>query len=346
MATKKTKKKAASPRAAASPAAMPAAVAPANSGGGMRLKLVLAVLLVLALGYGYKSRLSSGPSIQLVQEGPLSSRGTGPGQVLGCRHMAMDAEGNAAWVFGGGDEMRVQKFNSRGAFLALYKERNKAEVLHSVNSMAFAPNGSLWLCERGTGRVVQLDKNLKFVSAFTCDQTELTGVAVDPAGDIWVSARSARIDVYDPRGKLQREFKGSPQVPVNDVYRLAIDGAGAVATIDGQREIGQLATLSIFEKDGAALASFKIKGKLDDSACLAWDPISGYLVTNVGGLKMFDRHGKLKGTAVIPEVPAELLVPGLAIGGNGSWLLDMTSQGSGGIFYRPVLPEKPVETKK
>jgi hypothetical protein len=63
-------------------------------------------------------------------------------------------------------------------------------------------------------------------------------------------------------------------------------------------------------------------------------------VTNVGGLWLYDRSGKLQGKAVIPDVPAGLTVPGLAIGGNGSWLLDTTTLGLGGTLYRPVAAGK------
>jgi hypothetical protein len=220
MATKNPKKKAARPRSAKAapaadplPAAQPAAVASGQGAPSSAWRWVLGAVVVLGLAFALKGRVAPVPTVALIQEGPVSTRGTGPGQVLGCRHVAMDAEGDVAWLFGGGDQMSVQTFSPRGAFLSAYKARGAAETLKEVNSMAFDAQGELWLCEKGSGRVVHLSKDLKFLGSFSTDDKDLTGLAVDADGLVWVCARDARIDIFDADGKLQREFRGTPQMP-------------------------------------------------------------------------------------------------------------------------------------
>jgi streptogramin lyase len=270
-------------------------------------------------------------------EAQLAQRGAGLGEVSGCRTLAVDEKGDVAYVFATGADCVLQVFSADGKKSVRYQAKRKEEALNNVFSVAFAVDGSLWACERGSGRIVHLSPDLKFLGSFTAPSTDLPGIAVDPAGLIWVASYGPKIYVYNAQGKLQKEFTGTPRVPIVSAYRMTFDPQGDLLLLDSGRGQGKDPDIKIYSPEGKSIGVFMAKGlPFNEFSCIGVD--QGLVVLNdngsngndTQGILFFDYKGRCTQRAITTSNQLSLgNVPGLAISRKGHWALDMTPVGRG-----------------
>jgi hypothetical protein len=340
-----TKKKKAAPRAPRKPAApAPAVAAPApppvvSKPRSQKLAMVLGLLVAAAfLGQSVMVYLGSKKKdVVPFFEAQLAQRGEGPGEVFGCRTLAVDDKGDVAYVFGQADSCVLQIFSADGKKYQRYQAKRKDEELNNIFSVAFAPDDSLWACERGSGRVIHFSADLKFLSSFKAPSTELPGIAVDAQGQVWVASYGPKIYVYDAGGILQKEFAGDHDAPIVTAYRMTFDSKGNLVLLDSGRGQGKDPDVKIYNPAGKSIASFMAKGlPFNEFSCIAVDKDrivlndNGTNGTDSQGMLLFDYKGRAKERALTTTNQLSLTnVPGLAIGPKGHWALDMTPVGRG-----------------
>jgi hypothetical protein len=280
-------------------------------------------------------------------EGQVAVRGEGMGEVGGCRNLAVDATGGVAYVQGVGVDTRLQAYGPDGKFIGRYEAKKKDEALNNVFAVAYAADGSLWACERGSGRVVHLSHELKFLGSFKAPGVDLSGIAVDPQGLVWVASYGPKIYVYDQKGAAQREFMGAPKAPLVQAYRLTFDAKGNLVVLDCGRGQGKDPDVKIYSPDGKSLITFMAKGlPFNEFSCIGVDKDwvvlnnNGSNGTDSEGVLFFDYKGKAKYKALFTSNQLSLAnVPGLAIGAKGHWALDMTPVGRGCDRFSFTAPE-------
>jgi DNA-binding beta-propeller fold protein YncE len=325
------------------PAARPArkALAEAKAPEKKRSKMGVFIFLLLVAGIigqgAYVFLANKKKDAVLFFESQIAQRGSGKGEVEGARNLAVDDKGGVAYVFGVGEGTVVQAYSGDGKFVARYEAKRKDQALNNVFALNYAPDGTLWACERGSGRVVHLSAKLDFLGSFNAPSTDLPGLAVDAKGQVWVASNGPKIYVYDAKGNLQLEFKGTPKAPLVTAYRLTFDGAGNLLVLDSGRGQGKDPDVKIYSPDGKSLGAFMAKGlPFNEFSCIGAD--QGYAVLNNNGssgtdsqgIFLFNYKGKVVYRALSTSNQLSLAnVPGLAIGRKGHWALDTTPLGRG-----------------
>jgi streptogramin lyase len=344
VATKKKKSVAAPKRA---PRAAAAAPAPKPKGQKWVMVLGLVVAAASLVQGAMVFMANKKKDATLFFEGQIAVRGEGMGEVGGCRNLAVDSTGGVAYVQGVGETTMLQAYSPDGKLIGRYQAKKKEEALNNIFALAYAADGSLWGCERGPGRVVHLSHDLKFLDSFKVPSTDLSGIAVDPQGLIWVASYGPKIYVYDDKGIAQREFLGAPKAPLVQAYRLAFDAKGDLVVLDCGRGQGKDPDVKIYAPDGKSLAVFMAKGlPFNEFSCIGVDHDlvalnnNGSSGTDSEGILLFDFKGKAKYRALFTSNQLSLAnVPGLAIGSTGKWALDMTPVGRGCDRFSFTAPE-------
>jgi len=318
----------------------PAVAAKPKSKWALIAAVVVAGLLVgqgVIVFMGNKSK-----EMTVALESAIAGRGQGKGEVVGCRTLAVDKDGNVVYVYGVGQDTVVQRFSPDGKFIARFendpKDKKKERALNNVWAVATDAEDRVWVCERGTGRVIRLSPELKWETAVKAPSTDLTGIAVDSQGRVLVASYVNKIYVFDSEGALLKEMNGDTKQPLITAYRLCVDEKDNIYVLDAARGNGKEPDVKAYDKNGKGLGEWLARGlPFNELSCIGWDP-KGYVVLNNNGLnssesqgiQLYSPNGKLKGRVTASNTALNLMsVPGLAIGARGDWALDPTPQGRG-----------------
>lgn len=335
---------------AASPVAAPAPAAK----GGMKEKVILVVGVLVAallLVQGALVYMGNKKQMRVLNEAStIAASGQGKGAVMGCRNLAVSKGGDVAYLFGTGTGCVLQKFTKNGQFVAIYEPKDKEEKLNNAWAMAFDSQDRLWVCERGSGRVLRLSSKLAFEEAFTLTGSDLTGIAIDSKDQVYVASNSPKVFILDAEGKALREFTGDDKVALALAYRLAVGAKDDLYVLDAGRGQGKEPDVKAFDKQGHSIGSFMARGvPYNEFSCIGWDP-QGYVVLNNNGMSSTDSQGielflptgKLVGLVQSSNTGLSMMsIPGLAIGAGGDWALDVTPLGKGCTrFMLAVAPKK------
>ena len=169
--------------------------------------------------------------------------------------LAVDADDNV-WVTDA-DTHVVQKYSPDGELLATLGIKGEAgedeERFNKPTDVEVAPDGSIYVADGyGNNRVVKLDSNGKFVTAWGTKGTEdgefdtPHGIAVDGSGRVYIADRgNSRVQVFDGDGKFLSEWKSDE---IGRPWGVDITADGNVVVADG----GDL-TNTAYDRNGALL---------------------------------------------------------------------------------------------
>lgn len=178
------------------------------------------------------------PGVPVMQFG---SHGTGDGQFDMPTGVAVDGEGNILVV----DTLnhRIQKFDSKGKFLAAWGKRGSGEgMLFMPTYVAIDPRGRIYVADSGNNRIQIFDAQGKYLSSIGSvgkdagHFAEPKGIALDAKGNLWVvDRRNHRLQAFAPDGRSIGTFgkQGPGKGEFNFPEDLAFDSSGRLFVTDG-----------------------------------------------------------------------------------------------------------------
>jgi len=195
--------------------------------------------------------------------GQFGSSGTGNGQFVSPRGIAIDSSSNA--YVSDIDRHDVQKFDSSGAFVSKWGGLGGANgQLDQPNALAMGPDGNLYVVEIRNQRISVFTTTGSFVkemgsagsaNGFFRHPNE---VAIDPSGNVYViDTGNNRVQKFDRKGKFIRSW-GSSGSGVGQFAKpkgVAADSSGNIYVADtGNSRIQK------FDKDGAFIRAWGTNG--------------------------------------------------------------------------------------
>ena len=144
--------------------------------------------------------------------------GTGNGQFASLSGIAIDPSGNV-WTVEAGSEVfgsekaRVQKFNSKGEYLAQFgKEGTGNGEFKAPGAIAADTEGNLLVADTGNARVQEFNSAGEYVRKYGSSGSgngqfaSPTGIAVDSEGRVWVTdTGNNRIQRFSSKGTYQAQ---------------------------------------------------------------------------------------------------------------------------------------------
>jgi glucose/arabinose dehydrogenase len=216
--------------------------------------------------------------------------------------------------------------------------------------VAFAPDGRVFVIERDSGRILELDPDgataeVRTLSVDATSEGGLLGLAVGPdfADDealyVYLTAdRDNRVlRVPLDGGDLQPVLTGIPKAPVHNGGRIAFGPDGLLYVATGDAAIPNLA------QDQSSLAGKILRvdadGRVPDGNPFPGSPVWSLGHRNVQGLA-WDAAGELYATEFGPDRDDEInrIVPG----GNYGWP-EVTGVAGRSDFIDPIVVRQPAE---
>ena len=165
-------------------------------------------------------------------------------------------------------------------------------------------NDNVWVFNRGPHPVIQLDKNGKFLKAWTeVPIVSAHGMKVDPSGNIWtIDVKGHTLFQFSPAGKIQMVFGNAGRAPGNDDSIDAFNEPTAVSFLpdggffvsDGYKNSRVLK----FDKDGVFQLKWGSRGTGDGQFNLVHDVALDskglvYVADRLNErVQVFDQNGK------------------------------------------------------
>jgi YD repeat-containing protein len=166
----------------------------------------------------------------------FGSTGTANGQFKHPAAVAVDAKGNL-WVLDK-ENSRVEEFSESGEFITKFGSSGTANgQFKDPASLALDPSGDIWVNEvkqLGAGRAQEFSPTGEYIRKIT---TEGEGIAVDPAGHVWVSETYAgKLKEYSATGELIKSVgsKGSGAGQLGEPEDIAFGPTGNLFVADWQ----------------------------------------------------------------------------------------------------------------
>jgi tripartite motif-containing protein 71 len=177
---------------------------------------------------------------------PLAQWGThglGPGEFQYPYGVAVDAEGYvyvSDWL-----NHRIQKFTADGILVALWGEQGGAPgQLEGPTGLAFDAEGTLYVAEFGNNRVQKFSADGQSLGVLPGERRSMygiasawspAGVAVDPAGNVYVGGKST-VDLLSPTGDHLARW------PMEEAYGIVVNDEGTIyATSRAKHTVQRLA---------------------------------------------------------------------------------------------------------
>ena len=162
------------------------------------------------------------------------------------------------WVADTGHD-RVVEFAPAGRVLAAFGTAGSGNgQLDQPVALALSPPGDVWVADQGNSRVEEFSGSGRYLASIKVPTP--AGVALDAAGDIWVSSPSYApgnaIDEFSPDGRSLQSF-GTTQAgsgDLGDTGGIAIGPAGRVYV--AQPDYGWV---SVFGRDGLFYTEFGLR---------------------------------------------------------------------------------------
>ena len=171
--------------------------------------------------------------------------------------VATDAAGHV-WVADTGHD-RVVEFSPAGHVLAAFGSAGSGDgQLDQPVALALSPSGDVWVADQGNSRVEEFSASGRYLASIKVPTP--AGVAVDAAGDIWVSSPSYApgnaVEEFSPTGRSLQSF-GTTQAgygDLGDTGGIAIGPAGRVYV--AQPDYGWV---SVFGRNGLFYTEFGLR---------------------------------------------------------------------------------------
>ena len=144
----------------------------------------------------------------------------------------------------------------------LHPPENIEGSFSEPNAVAVDPSGNIWVADSGHNRVLEFNKERKYVRQFGSEGSGegqfrgIGGIATDASGDVYVTG-SSRVQEFSPSGAYLRQF-GSPGSGNGQFLYpsgIAVDSSGNVWVLDTFNY-----RVQEFSPSGAYLGQFGSKG--------------------------------------------------------------------------------------
>ena len=171
--------------------------------------------------------------------------GSGDGQFIRSRGIAIDNSGNVYVVDNGNN--RIQKFDANGRFIRKWGEYGSSDgQFEYPEGIAIDSSGNVYVADTYNHRIQKFDPNGNFITkwgSYGSGDGQFIwpkGVAVNFAGDVYVGedyiadSGNHRIQKFDANGRFIRKWGeyGSSDGQFNHPEWIAIDGSGNVYVAD------------------------------------------------------------------------------------------------------------------
>jgi DNA-binding beta-propeller fold protein YncE len=180
-------------------------------------------------------------------------------------HLRVSAT-NAAGTSKGSDET-LKTICSAGGFCASFTPEKSEGSFNQPDAVALDPSGDIWVADSGNDRVLEFNKERKFLRQFGTEgigagQYEgiagngIAGIATNSSGDVYVTG-SDRVQEFSPTGEFLRQW-GSPGSGTGQFLGpngIAVDGSGNVWVLDTFNY-----RVQEFSESGAYLGQFGSEG--------------------------------------------------------------------------------------
>ena len=186
----------------------------------------------------------------------FGTRGSGRGEFIDPRGVAMDREGNI--LVADNSNKRIQKFTAEGKFLAAVDIKAPTDIAFNTS------NNKVYVVDYISHQIQVLNSDLTFSSTFGnkgSDKGQFNGpwgIACDSKGKVYVTdLHNHRVQVFTAEGKFIRMFgrRGQDKGQLADPYFISVDTSGMVyvSECDNSR-------ISVFTSEGRYVTSFGKKG--------------------------------------------------------------------------------------
>ena len=208
----------------------------------------------------------------------------------------------------GSGAVRLEQFNSAGAFLGQFTINGGGRFPNGVAGMAIAPNGTFYITDVGNKNVSMFSNTGAFLGSFggwgtgNGQFTGIQGIAVDANGNAWaVDAGGDRVEEFNSSGVYLSQF-GSVGNGNGHFYSpgaIALDSGGNVWVTDGNGS--GAVRVQEFTSSGAFLSQFTINGGgrfPNGAASLAIAPNGNLFITDIGNknVSIFSSTGAFLGS--------------------------------------------------
>jgi sugar lactone lactonase YvrE/phosphodiesterase/alkaline phosphatase D-like protein len=168
----------------------------------------------------------------------FGSAGSGNGQFIEPRGIAIDSKGDV-WLVdsnGFGPTVRVQKFNSKGEYLSKFGSFGSGNgQLDYPTGIVIDKEDNVYVADTGNTRVQKFNSKGEYLSKFTsAHMTEITDIALDPQGNIWLTDVENGLLKFNSKGEFQLKTGafGTGSGQLREPRGLATDADGNIWVAD------------------------------------------------------------------------------------------------------------------
>jgi tripartite motif-containing protein 71 len=155
------------------------------------------------------------------------SQGTGEGQFLRALSLTVDAAGHIYVIDDRRDD--IQEFDSQGKFIKMIGEHgNSNGQFGDTGDMTLGPDGDIYVADYGNRRIEVLSGEGQFVRSWRTSYPPV-GIAVNNAGNVFVTDDNSFLTEYDPAGKT---IQMTSALGLSDPVGIQIDSNGLIYVAD------------------------------------------------------------------------------------------------------------------
>ncbi|HEY7036203.1 MAG TPA: PQQ-binding-like beta-propeller repeat protein, partial [Thermomicrobiales bacterium] len=242
--------------------------------------------------------------------------------------LAIDPQGRL-WVADNAHS-RFQLFSADGTFLQTFGEGTFRFGINGASSgeVAFAPDGTTYVVDATARTVSKFDPNGRLVAAWggtssvPVHLSQPENLVVDAAGTVWVGGDGLHAIFHlDPDGQVLGTITDSPDLRLEAIGGMAIDGAGDLYLVNGASHIVELRpdgtllrTLSDFNDPDGTFNGTPIFMTVDKSGNLFVTAVDWSANPLRGRIEVFAPDG----TVVVASGWAGQFPTGIALDGAGN----------------------------
>ncbi len=179
----------------------------------------LIVLLLAGLGFQtwFLARRQAKLKIDMIRAGKIIPQGRDKGQGSNVVAFEGDKQDNLYFLEGDANvPPRLQKFDAMGNYLAMYEPKKPDQLLTGPVDVTTDAAGNAYVLV-SDGRVLVMDKDLRWQRTFKVNAPNPVGLGVDTQGRIYIASEGAnKIIVLSKDGKPEGEF-GAPGTRTGDL---------------------------------------------------------------------------------------------------------------------------------
>ena len=281
--------------------------------------------------------------------------GSGNGELKSPDGIATDSTGNI-WVVDS-ENNRVQKFNSKGGYLAKFGEKGSGNgQLNSPKGIGIDTEGNIWVVDSGNNRIEKFSPEGKWLLSSGSGEGKAssadgafnspTGIAVASSGNIFVvDTGNNRIEKFSSKGGYLAKFgeKGSGNGQLSSPTGIALSGSYVWVVDSANNRVqkfnnSSLKYVSQFGKEGSGNGEFK------SPSGIALDAAGRLWVTDSANnrVQRFDEEGKYLDQFGEKGSGAGQLQSPLGIASPSAWGLLVVDSANNRVQRWTMVPDAPV----